>query len=429
MDTSQNFPPYPQGSGSSGVISLNSLSGALTLTSSDSSVTITPSGSTIDLQATGGGSEVTSLNSLTGVIAITSPNGTLSIGTSGSDVTVDVNAPLPVAYGGTGTTSPSLVAGSGITVTGPWPDQTITATGSAPSFSAITSGTNTTATMNVGPGGVLTFSGSGSPPSEGEINANFIYGVQISGTAPTSGQVLTATSSTSANWQTPSGGGGGVTSLNSLTGALNLTSSDSSVTITPSGSTINLQASGGGSTYPVVGTPILPGNRPGSQTNGFNGYTIWAQIPGSFLGILAATWKAVFACVGRTGLSVAAAACIRTLPNSLAVVDSTTITFSGSPTYDAAFGTTPTTTAPAFITSDAMSLQLDTGHDYWIGYYLNSDSNGYNASLVLGINPPAGCLNFFGQYEGGGNHLSDNPLNTTPYDGQQPGFWEFLFES
>ena len=44
-----------------------------------------------------------------------------------------------------------------------------------------------------------------------------------------------------------SGSGSGLTSLNGLTGpALNLTSSDSSVTITPSGSTINLQAIGGG---------------------------------------------------------------------------------------------------------------------------------------------------------------------------------------
>lgn len=37
-------------------------------------------------------------------------------------------------------------------------------------------------------------------------------------TAPTSGQVLTATSSTAANWQTPSGGGGGITTIGTLDG-------------------------------------------------------------------------------------------------------------------------------------------------------------------------------------------------------------------
>lgn len=45
-------------------------------------------------------------------------------------------------------------------------------------------------------------------------------------------------------WESPAAGA--VASLNSLTGALSLTSSDSSVTITPSGTSINLQAAGGG---------------------------------------------------------------------------------------------------------------------------------------------------------------------------------------
>jgi hypothetical protein len=36
---------------------------------------------------------------------------------------------LPVARGGTGTASPSLVAGSGISVSGTWPNQTVAASG------------------------------------------------------------------------------------------------------------------------------------------------------------------------------------------------------------------------------------------------------------------------------------------------------------
>ncbi len=41
--------------------------------------------------------------------------------------TTHLSAPLPLAQGGTGTASPALVAGSGITITGSWPNQTIAA--------------------------------------------------------------------------------------------------------------------------------------------------------------------------------------------------------------------------------------------------------------------------------------------------------------
>jgi hypothetical protein len=61
----------------------------------------------------------------------------------------------------------------------------------------------------------------------------------------TNGQVLSVDVIGGTNylkWVDQSGGGGGVSSLNTLTGALTLESTDSSVTITPSGTTINLQA-------------------------------------------------------------------------------------------------------------------------------------------------------------------------------------------
>lgn len=47
--------------------------------------------------------------------------GTLTIGSLGS--------PLAIAYGGTGTATPGLIAGANISITGPWPNQTISASG------------------------------------------------------------------------------------------------------------------------------------------------------------------------------------------------------------------------------------------------------------------------------------------------------------
>jgi len=45
-------------------------------------------------------------------------------------LTTDVTGLLPVANGGTGTATPSIVAGSNVTVTGTWPNQTIASTAS-----------------------------------------------------------------------------------------------------------------------------------------------------------------------------------------------------------------------------------------------------------------------------------------------------------
>jgi hypothetical protein len=67
---------------------------------------------------------------LTGTVTST---GSLTLGGTLGNVslTSQITGTLPVLNGGTGTTTPSLVAGTNITVTGSWPNQTINSTASA----------------------------------------------------------------------------------------------------------------------------------------------------------------------------------------------------------------------------------------------------------------------------------------------------------
>lgn len=49
--------------------------------------------------------------------------------TGGSTPVIGLDTPLAVAYGGTGTATPGLIAGSGITITGTWPNNTLAVVG------------------------------------------------------------------------------------------------------------------------------------------------------------------------------------------------------------------------------------------------------------------------------------------------------------
>ncbi len=68
-------------------------------------------------------------------------------------VSTHLTSPLPIIQGGTGTSTPSLVAGTGVTITGSWPDQTVSASTSTtytPTFEIPTgtlNGLNTTFTV------------------------------------------------------------------------------------------------------------------------------------------------------------------------------------------------------------------------------------------------------------------------------------------
>jgi hypothetical protein len=127
-------------------------------------------------------------------------------------------APGHNTTGFSGTTIPIavvVVGSSSFTNTNIADARTFFSTGvSAPApaaFGSITSGTNNAAAMHVGTGASLDATGSGT------INATAENGVACTGT-PTTGQVCTATGSTTATWQTPAGG---ATSFNTITNGTN----------------------------------------------------------------------------------------------------------------------------------------------------------------------------------------------------------------
>tara|TARA_R110002126_G_scaffold204265_1_gene351663 strand:+ start:352 stop:1587 length:1236 start_codon:yes stop_codon:yes gene_type:complete len=57
---------------------------------------------------------------------------------TGLPLTTGVTGILPIANGGTATATPALVAGSGVTISGAWPNQTIAATGSGGTITSVT---------------------------------------------------------------------------------------------------------------------------------------------------------------------------------------------------------------------------------------------------------------------------------------------------
>lgn len=139
-------------------------------------------------------------------------------------LTAGVNGTLPIANGGTGTTTPSLVAGSNVTITGTWPNQTIAS-------SAGGSGTVTSVAASV----PSFLSVSGSP-----ITTSGTLAISYSGTALPIANGGTGITSTPTNGQLLIGNGTGYTASTLTAG--------SNITITNSSGGITIASSGGGST-------------------------------------------------------------------------------------------------------------------------------------------------------------------------------------
>jgi hypothetical protein len=90
------------------------------------SVTATNSGDDVTVNVSAGTGTVTSVALSGGTTGLTSSGGPIT--TTG---TITLGGTLAVANGGTGTATPAIVAGTNITVSGTWPNQTINATSAA----------------------------------------------------------------------------------------------------------------------------------------------------------------------------------------------------------------------------------------------------------------------------------------------------------
>jgi len=184
--------------------------------------------STADITGTlavaNGGTGVTTSTGTTNVVlsnsptlvtpALGTPSAAVLTNATGLPLTTGVTGLLPVANGGTATATPSLVAGTNVTVTGTWPNQTIAATGTGtvtsvaatvPSlFSISGSPITTSGTL------AMTYSGTALPVVNGGTGeTSYTNGQLLIGN--TTGNTLTKATLTAGTGVTITNGGGSIT--------------------------------------------------------------------------------------------------------------------------------------------------------------------------------------------------------------------------
>jgi len=153
------------------------------------------------LPVANGGTGVTTSTGTGSVVLSTSPTlvtpilGTPTSGTltnaTGLPLTTGVTGVLPVANGGSGTSTPALVAGSNVTITGTWPNQTINA--SAPGTGTVTSVSGTGTVNGITLTGTVTSTGS---LTLGGTLSNVSLTTQVTGTLPVANGGTGVTTST-----------------------------------------------------------------------------------------------------------------------------------------------------------------------------------------------------------------------------------------
>lgn len=264
------------------VVSANGLAGTVATATSTPAITLSTS---VTGLLKGNGTAISAATAGTDYLAPGGALGTPASGTltnaTGLPLTTGVTGTLPVANGGTGTTTPSLVAGTNVTVSGTWPNQTINSTASS-------SGTVTSVDVSGGTTGLTT---SGGPiTTSGTVTLAGTLAVANGGTGTTTPSIVGGTNVTvSGTWpnQTINATGVGLGTVTSVaatvpsvfsisgspittSGTLAITYSGTALPVVNGGTGVTTSTGTGNtvlSTSPTLVTPILGTPTSGTLTN------------------------------------------------------------------------------------------------------------------------------------------------------------------